>query len=128
VFDWSVQVSQFSHKSKSRSPIIRLKAIDFPQGDVSCASGACSSCLAHSPACINAFDKLAPFRLGIGSGDVALVKVLVTLTPKLMNARVWLAADREAPKMAEIVRRVDADPRLAELWETRFPFHEGWEG
>jgi GST-like protein len=35
---------------------------------------------------------------------------------------------REAPKMAEIVRRVDADPCLAELWATRFPFHEGWEG
>jgi GST-like protein len=35
---------------------------------------------------------------------------------------------REAPKMAAIVRRVDADPRLAELWATRFPFHEGWEG
>jgi GST-like protein len=34
----------------------------------------------------------------------------------------------EAPKMAAIVRRVDADPRLAELWGTRFPFHEGWEG
>src|SRR5215470_8233425 len=34
----------------------------------------------------------------------------------------------EAPKMTEIVRRVDADPRLAELWATRFPFHEGWEG
>jgi hypothetical protein len=35
---------------------------------------------------------------------------------------------REAPKMAPIVRRVDAEPRLAELWGTRFPFHEGWEG
>jgi GST-like protein len=35
---------------------------------------------------------------------------------------------REAPRMAEVVRRVDADPRLAELWEARFPFHEGWEG
>ena len=35
---------------------------------------------------------------------------------------------REAPKMAPIVRRVDADPRLSELWGTRFPFHEGWEG
>jgi GST-like protein len=30
--------------------------------------------------------------------------------------------------MAAIVRRVDTDPRLAELWGTRFPFHEGWEG
>jgi GST-like protein len=35
---------------------------------------------------------------------------------------------REASKMAEIVRRVDAEPRLAELWRARFPFHEGWEG
>jgi GST-like protein len=35
---------------------------------------------------------------------------------------------REAPKMAEVVRRVDADPRLTEFWRTRFPFGEGWEG
>lgn len=33
-----------------------------------------------------------------------------------------------APKMAEVVRRVDADPRLAALWADRFPFVEGWEG
>jgi GST-like protein len=33
-----------------------------------------------------------------------------------------------APRMAEIVRRVDADPRLADFWATRFPFAEGWEG
>ena len=32
-----------------------------------------------------------------------------------------------APKMAEIVRRVDADPRLQEFWAQRFPFDEGWE-
>jgi len=35
---------------------------------------------------------------------------------------------REAPKMAEVMRRVDADPRLAEVWKARFPFGEGWEG
>ncbi|HME90470.1 MAG TPA: glutathione S-transferase family protein [Myxococcaceae bacterium] len=35
---------------------------------------------------------------------------------------------RAAPKMAEVVRRVDADPRLAEFWKARFPFGEGWEG
>jgi GST-like protein len=34
---------------------------------------------------------------------------------------------REAPKMAEVVQRVDADPRLAEFWQARFPFYEGWE-
>ncbi len=33
-----------------------------------------------------------------------------------------------APRMAEVVRRVDADPRLAALWADRFPFVEGWEG
>jgi GST-like protein len=34
---------------------------------------------------------------------------------------------REAPRMAEIVRRVDAEPRLAALWAARFPFSAGWE-
>lgn len=32
-----------------------------------------------------------------------------------------------APKMAEVVKRVDADPRLAEFWAKRFPFFDGWE-
>jgi GST-like protein len=34
---------------------------------------------------------------------------------------------REAPRMSEVVRRVDADPRLAEVWATRFPFTRDWE-
>jgi GST-like protein len=34
----------------------------------------------------------------------------------------------EAPKMADVVRRVDAEPRLAAFWAERFPFEEGWEG
>ena len=32
-----------------------------------------------------------------------------------------------APKMAAVVRRVDAEPRLAKFWAQRFPFDEGWE-
>jgi GST-like protein len=32
-----------------------------------------------------------------------------------------------APRMAEVVKRVDADPRLTEFWSKRFPFFEGWE-
>ena len=32
-----------------------------------------------------------------------------------------------APKMAEVVRRVDADPRLTAFWAERFPFFDGWE-
>jgi len=35
---------------------------------------------------------------------------------------------REAPRMAEVVRKVDADPRLADFWAARFPFKQGWEG
>lgn len=34
---------------------------------------------------------------------------------------------REAPRMAEAVKRVDADPRLAAFWAARFPFVAGWE-
>jgi len=33
-----------------------------------------------------------------------------------------------APKLGEVVRRVDADPRLADFWPTRMPFMENWEG
>ena len=32
-----------------------------------------------------------------------------------------------APKMTPVVRRVDAEPRLAAFWARRFPFDEGWE-
>ena len=35
---------------------------------------------------------------------------------------------RRAPAMGEVVRRVDADPRLAAFWAQRFPFEPGWEG
>jgi GST-like protein len=34
---------------------------------------------------------------------------------------------RTAPKMAAIVHRVDADPRLQDFWARRYPFEEGWE-
>lgn len=33
-----------------------------------------------------------------------------------------------APKLGEVVRQVDAEPRLAALWAERFPFTDGWEG
>jgi GST-like protein len=33
-----------------------------------------------------------------------------------------------APRLGEVARRVDADPRLAAFWAERFPFVEGWEG
>jgi GST-like protein len=33
-----------------------------------------------------------------------------------------------APRLGEVVRRVDADPRLQKLWAARYDFREGWEG
>lgn len=35
---------------------------------------------------------------------------------------------REAPRMAEIVRRVDALGQLQDFWSRRYPFEPGWEG
>jgi GST-like protein len=32
-----------------------------------------------------------------------------------------------APRLAEVARRVDAEPRLAGLWAERMPFADGWE-
>ncbi|MDM0108828.1 glutathione S-transferase family protein [Variovorax sp. J22R24] len=34
---------------------------------------------------------------------------------------------REAPRMAEVVRRVDNEPRLLEHWAARYPFAGAWE-
>ena len=34
----------------------------------------------------------------------------------------------EAPRMGEVVRRVDALPELKAFWDARFPFEDGWEG
>jgi GST-like protein len=35
---------------------------------------------------------------------------------------------RAAPKMAEVVKRVDALPALQDFWAERYPFETGWEG
>ena len=32
-----------------------------------------------------------------------------------------------APRMTNVVKRVDTEPKLARFWESRFPFDEGWE-
>lgn len=33
----------------------------------------------------------------------------------------------EAPRLSDVVRRVDALPELADFWAERFPFDPGWE-
>lgn len=64
-----------------------------------------------------------PFLLGEHIGVLDLyVAVASRWTPG--RARFY----REAPRMAEVVRRVDAEPQLARVWAERFPFEPGWEG
>jgi GST-like protein len=63
-----------------------------------------------------------PYLLGDRIGVLDLyVTVVSRWTPR--RARFY----REAPRLAEVVRRVDADPRLAAFWAARFPFRPGWE-
>ncbi|WP_395321144.1 glutathione S-transferase family protein [Variovorax sp. UC74_104] len=62
-------------------------------------------------------DEPAPYLLGDKSSMLDLyVTVVSRWTPR--RRRFY----RVAPRMARVVRRVDADPRLAEFWAARFPF------
>jgi len=66
-----------------------------------------------------------PGRYLLGD-DLGVLDLYVTVVSRWgPRRRAFYAA---APKMSAVVRRVDADPRLAGLWAERFPFTEGWEG
>lgn len=66
-----------------------------------------------------------PGRYILGD-DLTVLDLYVTVVSR------WAERRRRfyevAPRMTPVVRRVDADPRLAALWADRFPFTEGWEG
>lgn len=66
-----------------------------------------------------------PGRYILGD-DLTVLDVAVTVMSR------WTPRRRRfyevAPKLSEVVRRVDAEPRLQALWAERFPFEAGWEG
>jgi GST-like protein len=64
-----------------------------------------------------------PYLLG---GEMSVLDLYVTVVSRWGPRRKRFY--EVAPRMADIVRRVDADPRLSDLWSRRFPFEEGWEG
>jgi GST-like protein len=66
-----------------------------------------------------------PGRYILGD-DLSVLDLYVTVVSRWVQRR-WRFYE-VAPKLAPVVRRVDADPRLARLWAERFPFTEGWEG
>lgn len=64
-----------------------------------------------------------PYLLG---ADLSVLDLYVTVVSRWAPRRKRFY--REAPNMTPVVKRVDAEPRLAAFWAERFPFEEGWEG
>ncbi|MBB4220868.1 glutathione S-transferase family protein [Variovorax guangxiensis] len=62
-------------------------------------------------------DEPAPYLLG---DKISMLDLYVTVVSRWTPRRRRFY--RVAPRMAQVVRRVDADPRLAEFWAARFPF------
>lgn len=59
-------------------------------------------------------------------GDrLSMLDLYVTVVSRWQPRR--LRFYREAPRMAEVVRRVDAEPRLLDHWAARYPFGSDWE-
>jgi GST-like protein len=70
-------------------------------------------------------EQIMPGRYILGD-ELSVLDLYVTVISRFGPWRTRFY--RTAPKLAEIVRRVDADPRLAAFWAKRFPFEDDWEG
>jgi GST-like protein len=68
--------------------------------------------------------QITPGRYLLGD-ELTVLDLYVTVVSRWGPRRVRFY--EAAPRMSEVVRRVDADPRLATFWERRFPFFDGWE-
>ncbi len=79
--------------------------------------------IAHCWSIMEAQLEPGPYLLG---DDLSVLDLYVTVISR------WGPRRRRfyelAPRMGEVVRRVDSDARLKALWDERFPFVEGWEG
>lgn len=64
----------------------------------------------------------APYILG---ADLTVLDLYVTVVSRFRPRRQRFYA--VAPRLGEVVRRIDADPRLADLWARRYPFFQGWD-
>ncbi|MBS0360843.1 MAG: glutathione S-transferase family protein [Proteobacteria bacterium] len=68
------------------------------------------------------FADLGPWILGQGPTVLdCYVAVVSRFRPR--RKRFYAAA----PRLGAAVRRLDAEPRLAALWDDRYPFFDGWE-
>jgi GST-like protein len=69
-------------------------------------------------------EQIAPGRYILGD-ELSVLDLYVTVISRFGPWRTRFY--KAAPKMAAIVRRVDADPRLTDFWAKRYPFYEGSE-
>lgn len=69
--------------------------------------------------------QVTPGRFLLGEEMTVLDLYVATASRWTPQRRCFYA---EAPRMAEVVRRVDALPALQAFWSERFPFEDGWEG
>lgn len=67
---------------------------------------------------------VSPGRYILGDA-LSVLDLYVTVVSRFRPRRERFYA--VAPKLGEVVRRVDADPRLAAFWPERFPFYDGWD-
>jgi GST-like protein len=71
-------------------------------------------------------DQLAPDGPYLLGADLSVLDLYVAVVSRWGPRRKRFY--EVAPRMAQIVRRVDAEPRLTDFWAKRFPFEDGWEG
>ncbi|MGF6256897.1 glutathione S-transferase family protein [Ensifer sp. LBL] len=89
----------------------------------------------HAAVKARVFDRVAHCWQRMGAelqpGKYLLGDELSVLDLYVATASRWSPGRRRfyevAPTLADVIRRVDADPRLAPLWAERFPFTQGWE-
>jgi GST-like protein len=67
---------------------------------------------------------VAPGRYILGD-DLTVLDLYVAVASRFRPRRQRFYA--AAPRLGEVVRRVDEDPRLRDFWPARYPFFEGWD-
>jgi GST-like protein len=79
---------------------------------------------AHRLLLANMDAQITPSRYLLGD-ELTVLDLYVTVVSRFGPWRKRFYA--AAPKMTPVVKRVDAEPRLAEFWARRYPFDDGWE-
>ena len=79
--------------------------------------------LAHNWGVMEAGVNASPYVLG---EQMSPLDLYVAVVSRWGSGRARL--HQVAPRLGQVARRIDADPRLARLWKTRMPAPKGWVG